>query len=72
MIRTQPSARPYTRIGPRPAEQHVAETLERQVGVVQRDPQHSRAEHGVGGQAERLAHDGSPAVGADDARRVQG
>ena len=56
---------------PRPAEQHMSETLERQADIVQRNPEHPRAEHRVGRQAERLTDDRSPAVGADNPRGAQ-
>ena len=41
-------------------------TFEGQAHTAHRDPQHARAEHRVRRQAERLAHDRGPAVGADD------
>ena len=50
----------------------MAVALERQIDIVQGDPQHSRAEQGVRRQAQGLAHDRSPAVGADNARGVHG
>ena len=51
----------------RPAQHDMSVAFERQARFRYRDPQHPRAEHRVRGQAQRLAHDRGPAVGADNA-----
>ena len=50
----------------------MSEIFERQARLLHRDSQHPRAEHGIGRQTQGFAHDGRPAVGADDACGGQG
>ena len=52
----------------RPAQHHMPVAFEGQARLAYRHPQHPRAEYRVRGESQRLAHDRSPAVGADDAR----